>query len=128
MKTVTGKYGNAVIYTDLVDEKSLEQVRELLDQPFAEGQKIRMMPDIHAGAGCVIGTTMTITNKICPNLVGVDIGCVFRVFWISVIFQIAAFHSPFTIFVSYPISWTLTSIANLFFFLYYNRQLEQKYE
>ena len=75
MKTVTGKYGNAVIYTDLVDEKSLEQVRELLDQPFAEGQKIRMMPDIHAGAGCVIGTTMTITNKICPNLVGVDIGC-----------------------------------------------------
>ena len=72
---ISGKYGEAVIYTDLVDEKSIEQVKELLDQPFAEGQTIRMMPDIHAGAGCVIGTTMTITDKVCPNLVGVDIGC-----------------------------------------------------
>ena len=49
--------------------------KELLDQPFVEGQKVRMMPDIHAGKGCVVGTTMTVTDKICPNLIGVDIVC-----------------------------------------------------
>lgn len=75
MKEVIGKYNSAKIFTDVVDEKSIEQVKLLCDQKFVEGSKIRMMPDIHAGAGCTIGTTMTITDKICPNLVGVDIGC-----------------------------------------------------
>ena len=75
MKEVTGKYNSAKIFTDVVDEKSIEQVKLLCDQEFVQGSKIRMMPDIHAGAGCTIGTTMTITDKICPNLVGVDIGC-----------------------------------------------------
>ena len=75
MKTVNGKFGKAVVYTDLVDENSIAQVKELLDQQFVEGQKVRMMPDIHAGKGCVVGTTMTVTDKICPNLIGVDIGC-----------------------------------------------------
>ena len=75
MKEIQGKFGQAKIYTDVVDEKSLEQVQLLCDQPFTEGARIRMMPDIHAGAGCTIGTTMTITDKIVPNLVGVDIGC-----------------------------------------------------
>ena len=75
MKTVLGKYNEAKVFTDLVDEKSLEQVKMLLDQPFVEGQKVRFMPDIHAGAGCVVGTTMTVKDKICPNLIGVDIGC-----------------------------------------------------
>lgn len=75
MKEVTGKYNSAKIFTDVVDEKSIEQVKLLCDQEFVDGSKIRMMPDIHAGAGCTIGTTMTITDKICPNLVGVDIGC-----------------------------------------------------
>lgn len=51
------------------------QIIELCNQPFAEGSNIRIMPDTHAGAGCTIGTTMTITDKIVPNLVGVDIGC-----------------------------------------------------
>lgn len=50
-------------------------VMELCNREFAEGQKIRLMPDIHAGAGCTIGTTMTIGDKVVPNLVGVDIGC-----------------------------------------------------
>ena len=72
---ITGKYGKAVIFTDIVDNASFSQVYSLLRQPFAKGQKIRMMPDIHAGANCTIGTTMTVTDKICPNLVGVDIGC-----------------------------------------------------
>lgn len=75
MKEVKGKYNTAKIFTDVVDEKSIEQVKLLCDQPFTEGSKIRMMPDIHAGAGCTIGTTMTITDKVVPNLVGVDIGC-----------------------------------------------------
>ena len=75
MKEVTGKHGCAKIFTDLVEEKAIEQIRTLLDQEFIEGSKVRIMPDVHAGAGCTIGTTMTITDKCCPNLVGVDIGC-----------------------------------------------------
>lgn len=75
MKEVKGKYNTAKIFTDVVDEKSIEQVKQLCDQEFVAGSKIRMMPDIHAGAGCTIGTTMTIEDKVCPNLVGVDIGC-----------------------------------------------------
>ena len=61
--------------TDSVDEKSLQQIQTLCNQEFTSGTKIRLMPDVHAGAGCTIGTTMTIKDKIVPNLVGVDIGC-----------------------------------------------------
>ena len=75
MIELQGKYGNALIFTDVVDQESISQVISLLNQPYAAGSRVRMMPDIHAGAGCTIGTTMTITDKICPNLVGVDIGC-----------------------------------------------------
>lgn len=75
MKEVVGKYGAAKIFTDVVDDKSIEQVKLLMDQEFIEGSKVRMMPDIHAGVGCTIGTTMTISDKVVPNLVGVDIGC-----------------------------------------------------
>lgn len=70
-----GKYAVAKVFTDIVDETSISQVINLLNQPYIEGSIVRMMPDIHAGAGCTIGTTMTIKDKICPNLVGVDIGC-----------------------------------------------------
>ena len=75
MFTLNGQYGSAKIFTDLVDQESISQVISMLNQPFANGQTIRMMPDIHAGAGCTVGTTMTITDKVCPNLIGVDIGC-----------------------------------------------------
>lgn len=75
MIQVNGKYNQAIIYTDVVDEASIAQVQELCNQEFVDGQRIRLMPDIHAGAGCTIGTTMTIRDKIVPNLVGVDIGC-----------------------------------------------------
>lgn len=75
MKIVTGKYNEAKIFTDLVEQTAIDQVKTLLDQPFTAGQTIRFQPDIHAGAGCVVGTTMTVTDKICPNLIGVDIGC-----------------------------------------------------
>ena len=75
MIELKGKYGEAKVFTDVVDAESISQVISLLNQPYVEGSRVRMMPDIHAGAGCTIGTTMTIGDKICPNLVGVDIGC-----------------------------------------------------
>lgn len=75
MIELNGKYNTAKIFTDVVDQSAISQVIELLNQEFVAGSRIRMMPDIHAGAGCTIGTTMTITDKIVPNLVGVDIGC-----------------------------------------------------
>ncbi len=75
MIELKGTYNEAKIFTDHADESSIAQVRVLLEQEFVSGSRIRLMPDIHAGAGCTIGTTMTITDKIVPNLVGVDIGC-----------------------------------------------------
>lgn len=75
MIEVNGKFNSAKIYTDVVDDASIAQVITLCNQEFTAGSCIRLMPDIHAGAGCTIGTTMTITDKVVPNLVGVDIGC-----------------------------------------------------
>jgi RNA-splicing ligase RtcB len=75
MIEIEGKYNKAIVFTDTVEQKSKEQVARLCDQEFTKGSKIRLMPDIHAGMGCTIGTTMEITDKIVPNLVGVDIGC-----------------------------------------------------
>lgn len=75
MIELKGKYGEAKIFTNVVDEASVAQVLLLLNQEFIKGSRVRLMPDIHAGAGCTVGTTMTITDKIVPNLVGVDIGC-----------------------------------------------------
>ena len=75
MKTVTGEYVTAKIFTDLVEDSAINQVQTLMNQEFVDGCKVRMMPDIHSGKGCTIGTTMEIRDKICPNLVGVDIGC-----------------------------------------------------
>lgn len=75
MKNIIGKFNSAKVFTDKIDEQSEIQIKKLCDQEFVADSKIRIMPDVHAGAGCTIGTTMTITDKIVPNLVGVDIGC-----------------------------------------------------
>lgn len=75
MIELKGKYNTAKVYTDNVEQEAVAQIIELCNQEFVEGSKIRIMPDTHAGAGCTIGTTMTIADKIVPNLVGVDIGC-----------------------------------------------------
>ena len=75
MKELKGKYGEAKVFTDLVESKAIDQITTLLNQEFIKDSKIRIMPDVHAGAGCTIGTTMTIKDTCCPNLVGVDIGC-----------------------------------------------------
>ena len=63
------------IFAETIEIEAKEQIRKLAQHPVSDGSKIRIMPDAHAGAGCTIGTTMTITDRVCPNLVGVDIGC-----------------------------------------------------
>lgn len=72
---IKGKYNQAKVFSDNVDETSVVQIEELLNQEFVSGAQIRIMPDVHAGAGCVIGFTADLGDKIVPNLVGVDIGC-----------------------------------------------------
>ncbi len=75
MKKLTGTYTDAVIYANVIEEGVVAQVQNLIDNPLSEGSVVRLMPDCHQGKGCTIGTTMTIKDKICVNLVGVDIGC-----------------------------------------------------
>lgn len=75
MFEIQGKVNTAVCYAKVVDEEAIEQVRRMCDYEFTEGSRIRIMPDVHAGKGCTIGTTMTILDKAVPNIVGVDIGC-----------------------------------------------------
>ncbi len=72
---ITGKYNTAKVFTNVIENEAVEQIKTLCNQEFISGSKIRVMPDVHSGAGCTIGTTMTITDKVIPNLVGVDIGC-----------------------------------------------------
>lgn len=83
MFELKGRYADAKVFADDVDEVSISQVIQFLNQPMAKGQKIRMMPDIHPGIACTIGTTMTITDKVVPNLVGTDIGCGMEVVYLD---------------------------------------------
>lgn len=75
MIELQGKYNTAKVFTNNIENEAISQVIDLCNQEFAQDSKIRIMPDCHAGAGCTIGTTMTIKDKIVSNLVGVDIGC-----------------------------------------------------
>ncbi|MGE6259995.1 RtcB family protein [Heyndrickxia sporothermodurans] len=75
MKHINGKYTHAKIFTDVVDNSAVQQIQELCDQEFLKDATIRVMPDVHAGKGCTIGTTIKIKDKVVPNLVGVDVGC-----------------------------------------------------
>ena len=75
MMTIQGKFNTAKIFTDVIEQGAIAQIQAACDFSAFEGLKIRIMPDVHAGAGCTIGTTMTIKDKIVPNMVGVDIGC-----------------------------------------------------
>ena len=75
MIELTGKYNFAKIFTDNVEDVALKQINDLLNEEFTKESTIRIMPDTHAGAGCTIGTTMTIHDKVVPYMVGVDIGC-----------------------------------------------------
>jgi len=75
MFEIKGKVNTAICYAAVVEEEAIEQIRRMCDHEFTKGSMIRIMPDVHAGKGCTIGTTMTITDKAVPNVVGVDIGC-----------------------------------------------------
>ena len=75
MVTIQGLYNTAVCYTPELEELAAKQIKAVCDQVEFAGCKIRIMPDVHAGKGCTIGTTMTIQDKIVPGMVGVDIGC-----------------------------------------------------
>lgn len=75
MIEIKGKVNTAVCYATVIEEEAIEQIRRMCDHEFTAGSKIRIMPDVHAGKGCTIGTTMTVTDKAVPNIVGVDIGC-----------------------------------------------------
>lgn len=75
MMELQGKHSKAKVFTDNIEPEAISQILQLLNQDFAAGSQIRIMPDTHAGAGCTIGTTMTIKDKVVPYMVGVDIGC-----------------------------------------------------
>ena len=75
MFEIKGKVNTAVCYASVIEDEAVEQIRRMCDYPMTEGSRIRIMPDVHAGAGCTIGTTMTVAGRAVPNVVGVDIGC-----------------------------------------------------
>ena len=75
MIEIKGKINTALCYATIVEDEAIEQIRRMCDYEFTRGAKIRIMPDVHAGKGCTIGTTMTVAGKAVPNVVGVDIGC-----------------------------------------------------
>ena len=75
MIELRGEYNTAKVFTDNADFSAINQIKHLLNQPFMAGSQIRVMPDVHAGMGCTVGMTMTITDKVVPGFVGVDIGC-----------------------------------------------------
>jgi len=75
MIEIQGKHNRAICYCQTLEETAASQIKTVCDQSAFSDTKIRIMPDVHAGKGCTIGTTMTITDKIVPSMVGVDIGC-----------------------------------------------------
>ncbi|MBQ6296823.1 MAG: RtcB family protein [Selenomonadaceae bacterium] len=75
MEEIRGKYNTAISFAKIIEDSAREQIRRMCNYEFTQDSKIRIMPDVHAGKGCTIGTTMTVTDKAVPNIVGVDIGC-----------------------------------------------------
>ena len=75
MMEIKGKVNTAVCFAKVIEDEAVEQIRRMCDYEFTAGSRIRIMPDVHAGKGCTIGTTMTVSDKAVPNVVGVDIGC-----------------------------------------------------
>ena len=75
MIEIAGKFNTAICYTNELEDTAYSQIESVCNESAFKDSKIRIMPDVHAGKGCTIGTTMTITDKVVPNMVGVDIGC-----------------------------------------------------
>lgn len=72
---IKGNFAAAFCYAKVIEDEAVQQIRRMCDYDFTKDSRIRIMPDVHAGKGCTIGTTMTVTDKVVPNIVGVDIGC-----------------------------------------------------
>ena len=75
MIEIIGKHNTAICYTNELEPTAYTQIETVCNEEAFKASKIRIMPDVHAGKGCTIGTTMTVTDKVVPNMVGVDIGC-----------------------------------------------------
>ena len=75
MIEIIGEFNTAKCFTGQLEGVAREQIKQVCDTEAFASSKIRIMPDVHAGKGCTIGTTMTVTDKIVPSMVGVDIGC-----------------------------------------------------
>jgi RNA-splicing ligase RtcB len=75
MMILKGKYAEAVVFTDELEQEAVSQIIAILNQPMMKNVKVRIMPDVHAGAGICIGYTATMNDYIVPNFIGVDIGC-----------------------------------------------------
>lgn len=75
MIEINGRFTNAKIFAQTALQTAVDQIQELTDQTFMAGTKVRIMPDYHAGKGCVIGTTIQLQDRVVPNLVGIDVGC-----------------------------------------------------
>ncbi|WP_274968644.1 RtcB family protein [Succinimonas amylolytica] len=72
---IEGRINSAVCYASVIEDEAIRQIKRMCDYDLTSGSRIRIMPDVHAGKGCTIGTTMTVTDRAVPNIVGVDIGC-----------------------------------------------------
>lgn len=75
MFEIDSKYGKVIVYAETIGQEAISQIVQMANSPVGEDAHIRIMPDAHVGAGCTIGTTMLVKDKVCPNTVGVDIGC-----------------------------------------------------
>lgn len=75
MFEIEGNFNKAYVHAATLDSSAVGQLKAICDQEYTSGLKLHIMPDAHAGMGCVVGTTMTIADKVVPNFVGVDIGC-----------------------------------------------------
>ena len=82
---IKGKYGIAKVMTENIEQTAQEQLKTLLDQPYMNGNDIRIMPDVHAGKGATIGTSIKLNNDyICPSITGIDLGCGMHVFKLDI--------------------------------------------
>lgn len=75
MFSMNSKYEEVKIYAETIENEAISQITSIANSPLGEDAHIRIMPDAHAGKGCVIGNTMKFNGKVCPNIVSVDIGC-----------------------------------------------------
>lgn len=83
MITITNQYNTATVYADQIEPGAEGLINALCGNVLSEGSRIRIMPDVHPGKGCAVGTTMTVTDKVAPGLVGVDIGCGMEVYKVT---------------------------------------------